>query len=193
MDINITAICVTIIIGVIAIALSIHFGLRSFTNNISKQIDDTRESIVLELSGIKENIIRIITKVEDVWELATVFAGGRTVGTVEVELKNFGKTKVSAELASKETRYLIHTEKGKLMGDAIGKISRSSGLSKTELEMFGKEPTSMTVGNTLRITIPSVDPELCTKYMNIFLRWLDTEYASGIEDEVDKFERDIKV
>ena len=86
MDINVTAICVTIIIGIIAIALSIYLGLRSFTNNISKQVEETKSSVVLELSGIKESVIKIITRVDDVWQLASVFMSGKGVGTVEIEL-----------------------------------------------------------------------------------------------------------
>jgi len=134
MDINVTGICITIVVGVIAIALSIYFGLRSFTNSITKRVDETKNSIVLELSGIKENIVKIITRVDDVWQLASVLLmKGQAGGTVEVELKNFGKTRISAELAKDETRYIIQTEKGKLMGGAIDKISKGTTLAKTEL------------------------------------------------------------
>ena len=103
MDTNVIGICVTILVGVIAIGVAIYFGLRSFTNGIGKKVDETKDSLVVELSGIKENIVKIITRVDDVWQLASAFMTGKAVGTVEIELKNFGKTKVSAELLS-----LIH-------------------------------------------------------------------------------------
>jgi hypothetical protein len=193
MDTNIIGICVTILLSVIGIAVAIYFGLRSFTNRISKQVDETKNSIVFELSGIKENIIKIITRVDDVWQLAAIFAKGQTVGTVEVELKNFGKTKITAEIAEKETRYIVQPGKGRLMGGAIAKISKGTTLIKTELEMFGHEVTLIDIGNMLRIVVPSVDPKLCTQYMSLFLKWLDTEYAREVESEVAKFEKDIKV
>ena len=193
MDINVTAICVTIIVGVIAIGLAIYLGLRGFSNSVSKKVDETRNSIVLELSGIKENIVKIITRVDDVWQLTSVFMKGRTGGTVEVELKNFGKTKVWAEMGENETRYIIQPEKGRLIGTTIAKISRGTGFTRTEFEMFGNEIGLMDMGNMLRVRIPSVDPKLCTQYMSLLLKWLDTEYVRELKSQVTEFEKDIKV
>jgi len=193
MDVNVIGICVTILLGVIAVALAIFFGLRVFTNGIGKKVDETKDSLVIELSGIKENIVKIITRVDDVWQLASVFMKGQGVGTIEVDLKNFGKTKISAEVAVKETRYLIQPEKGRFSDDAIPKISKITTLAKTELEMFGREPVVMSLGNMLRVTLPSVDPKLCTEYMSLFLKWLDTDYVRELQSDISKFEKDIKV
>ena len=193
MDINVTAICVTIIVGVIAIGLAIYLGLRGFSNSVSKKVDETRNSIVLELSGIKENIVKIITRVDDVWQLVSVLMRGQAGGTIELELKNFGKTKVSAEMAEKETRYIIRPEKSRLIAETIIKMSKVTHLARTELEMFSDEPLMVNAGGMLIVTIPSVDPELCTKYMSYLLKWLDTEYVKGVESEIAKFEKDIKV
>ena len=124
-------ICVTIFLGIIAIASAIYFELRGFANSISKKVEETKSSIALELSGIKENIVKIITKVDDLWQLASVFMKGQTVGTVEIELKNFGKTKISAEITGKETRYIVQPEKGRLMAEAIARISKISTLTRT--------------------------------------------------------------
>jgi len=197
MDINVTGICITIIVGVIAIALSIYFGLRGFSNSISKKVDETSDGIVLALSGIRDNIVKISTRVDDVWQLvsqlALLLTKGQTVGTIEVELKNFGKTKISAQIAEKETIYIVQSEKGKLSSDAIVRISKYTTLGKTELEMFGRETMVDNIGNWLRVHVPKVDPKLCTQYMSLFLKWLDTEYVTALQSETDRFEKDIKV
>lgn len=193
MDVNIIGICVTVLLSVIALAVGIFLGLRGFTNRIADKVDETKSSIVLELSGIKENIVRVGTRVDDVWQLASAFMTGKAVGTVEVELKNFGKTKVSAQLAEKETVYIVQPQKGKLVASEISKFSKESEFSRREREMFGSEPHSMNLGNALRITIPSVDHKICTTYMNSLLKWLDTEYVSMLKSGVAKFEEDIKV
>jgi hypothetical protein len=197
MDINTIGICVTVIVGIIAIALSVYLGLRGFSNSISKKVDETKDGVVLELSGIKENIIKIGTRVDDVWQLvsqlALLLTKGQTVGTIEVELKNFGKTKISAQLAEKETIYIVQSEKGKLFSDAIGRISKYTTLEKTELEIFGRETLVDNIGNWLRVRIPNVEPKLCTQYMSLFLKWLDTEYVTALQSETDRFEKDIKV
>ena len=193
MDVNIIGICVTVLLSVIALALGIYLGLRGFSNRIADKVDETKSSIVLELSGIKESMVKVITRVDDVWQLASAFMAGKSVGTVELELKNFGKTKVSAEVAEKETRYIIRPEKGKFIAKTIIKMSKITPLARTELETFGDETTMVNAGDILVITIPSVDAELCTKYMSYFLKWLDTEYAGGYKAQVDKFEKGIKI
>jgi hypothetical protein len=197
MDTNIIGICVTIFLSAIGIAVAICFGLRGFTNRISKQVDETKNSIVLELSGIKENITKIITRIDDVWQLvsqlALLLTKGQTVGTIEVELKNFGKTRISAEIAEKETRYMVQSQRGKLISDAIVRISKYTTLAKTELEMFGRETMVTNIGNWIRVQVPSVDPKLCTQYMSLFLKWLDTEYVTTLQSETDRFEKDIKI
>jgi hypothetical protein len=197
MDINVTGICVTIVIGIIAIALSIYFGLRGFSNSIGKKVDETKDGVVLELSGIKENIVKIGTRVDDIWQLvsqlALLLTKGQTVGTIEVELKNLGKTKISAEVAEKETRYMVQSEKGKLISDAVIRISKYTTWAKTEREMLGREAMVTNIGNWIRVQVPSVDPKLCTQYMSLFLKWLDTEYVTALQSETDRFEKDIKV
>jgi len=196
-DINVLGICVTVGTSVIAMALAVYLGLRGFSNRIGEKVDGIKEGVVLELSGIKENIIKIGTRVDDVWQLvsqlALLLTKGQTLGTIEVELRNFGKTKISAEVTQDTVIYTVQSEKGKLISNAIVRISKYTSLAKTELEMFGRETKVDNMGTWLRLHIPNVDPKLCTQYMSLFLKWLDTEYVSALRSETDKFEKDIKV
>jgi hypothetical protein len=197
MNIDVLGICVTVGISVVTLALAVYLGLRGFGNRIGDKVDGIKEGVVLELSGIKENIVKIGTRVDDVWQLvsqlALLLTKGQTIGTIEVELKNFGKTKISAEVATDKTVYTIQSEKGKLISNAVVRISKATSLAKIELEMLGQEAKVDNMGAWLRVHIPSVDPKLCTQYMSSFLKWLDTEYVSALQSETNRFEKDIKV
>lgn len=176
MDIAVLAICITVFLGVLAIAIAIFFGLRGFTNNLGKQISKFKDDLVLELSGIKEKMIHLDTTSNTILNLATGYLSSQH-GTVIVELKNFGKTYITAEPAKDETIYLIRVEKGILNINLIGKASVKTGLIETEYSMFGNAVEAYSLGsNRIRLVIPSTDPKNCTKYINLFLAWLDKEY-----------------
>ena len=108
-------------------------------------------------------------------------------------MQNFGKTKVWVEPSITDTRYIIQPEKGRINGEMVVKLSKTSGLVKKEMELFNREPLMMSSGNTLRVILPSTDSNICVQYINFLLKWLDTDYIQALSGEIEKFEQGIKV
>jgi hypothetical protein len=191
-------ICITIFgslfIGAIAIAVAIYFGLKSTVNPIADRLSLLKDDLITELSNIKERIIQIDNTADKVWQFATVyFAQQGSIGTVTRRLKNYGETKISASPESDFTIYNIKIEQGRLNSGTICKISKETTLEDNENRMFpGKGVSIQSLGsNLLTLRVPSTDPEVCTKYMSMFLRWLDTEYVEKIRQEIKQYEDDI--
>jgi len=198
MSTDVIGICVTILGSVvlsgIAIAIAVFLGLRSTVNPIGDKISALKDDIVTELSGIKERIIKIEGVADNIWG----FIGGylqRSEGTIIRDLKNFGKTKISVQPEARQTIYTIRVERGRLAGTMVDKLSKITDLEKTENELFMGNPVEVTSygSDMLRVTIPSTDSALCTKYMSIFLKWLDTKYIELLKSETSLFEDDIEV
>ncbi len=194
MDINITGICITVLLGVLALGAAIFFGLRGFTDKIGRKVDQTKDDIVTELSDINEKIVKIDTNTDNLVQLANAYLTSST-GTVTRQLKNFGATKISALPASGETLYIIRTARGRLDSKSVSKISKETGFENEERKLLaGRDVVVQSVGsNILRVEVPSTDPELCTKYMSMFLKWLDTQYIETIKRETSQFEDNIAI
>jgi len=197
MDPNALGICVTIgvsvVLGIIALALTAYLGLRSFTKGVSEKIEIVKKDVVEVLYSIKENVIKISGRAEDIWQRMPAYLSRQTTGTVEVVLQNFGKTKVSVEPSITDTSYIIQPEKGSLNYEIVVKLSKKSELVKKEVELFNHEPTMMSFGNAMKVTLPSTDPNICVQYINFLLKWLDTDYVQALSGEIEKFEQGIKV
>lgn len=163
-----------LLIGLVALAFGVGFGLRGFGKGITSELRD-----------IKETVIAIQETADKTWDLIlNRFAPSS--GTVERELENLGKVKISAEPGEKETRYLIEIEKPILIEGLLFKLTKESGLLKKEQEMFGSELKGVILSRTrMRIRIPCTDPKLCTEYITLFLKWLSMTYVNslgGIKD-----------
>ena len=194
MNINTLGICITVVVGVIAIALALFFGFRGFANSLGEKITNVKNDVILELAGIKDNIIRIEEKASSLWDLFNVYVSQRQAGTVTLQLNNFGKTRIWAEPKGNETSYWIQVEKGKLNPIKISEVSRKSGFAEKELKLFGSEPKVDTMGaNMLRVAIPSNESKKCVQYINMFIKWLDTEYFRELMEEIKAFEEGIQI
>lgn len=178
-----------IFLGLFAIAIGVFWGLSNFTSKVSKKVGSAEGSIVQKLSAIEVSLGKIDTRLEDI--SATVFSGSQTI---EVNLRNFGKTLVSADPNSQGTSYIITAEKGEFSDGLIDKLTKDSGFENREIELFGT-PTRITTlrPNRIKMEVPSTDPEKCTQYMSMFLKWLDTTYIERQKQEVNKFENGIKI
>lgn len=193
MDINITGICITVLIGVICLSLAIFLGLRGFTGKLGKKVEQAKDDIVAELSGINEKIVKIDTNTDNLVQLANAYLTSAS-GTIVKRLKNFGDTKISAQPGTNDTTYIIRVEKGILNASMIDRLSKKTGLSTIEIKRFGRETKVTNLGsNTLRVIIPSTDPKICTGYMGELLTWIDTKYHEGTLDFVAEFENGINV
>ena len=46
MNINIFGICVTVVVSIVALALAIYLGLRSFTKEVSEKVETVKKEVV---------------------------------------------------------------------------------------------------------------------------------------------------
>jgi len=167
-----------LLIGLVSIAvglfLGLFFGLAGF-----------RKGITSELSAIKETVIAIQATAEKTWDLILRHfpTGG---STIERELENLGKVKITAEPGKDETTYLIEIGKPLLILGMIDRLSKKTGLAKKETEMFGREPRFVILSPTrTRINIPCTEAKLCTEYVTLFLKWLNSTYVESLKDVKD--------
>jgi len=193
---DIIGICVTIGVSVVLagamIGLAVFFGFHTFTSNLSDKGSKIKDAIIGELSPIKDRLVTIDERTLNIWqhELAKTSS---PIGTAEKYLTNFGKTTITAEPGKEETAYTIQVEKGTLNSQFIGKISEETRLNSIEIEMFGKLVVTIPIrNNRLRLIIPSTDPKICTQYISIFLKWLDSEYIKALP-QIDDFETGIEI
>ncbi len=172
-----------LLLGLISIALALFlglfFGLAGF-----------RKGVTTELSTIKEAVIAIRTTVEKTWDLVLLRIG-ESAGTVERELENLGKVRITAEPGAKETVYLIEIEKPILNQGYLVKISKETELATKESRLFGKEGTIVVLSrHRMRYYVNSTDPKVCTEFITFLLKWLNSTYVESLKD-LKKFEESI--
>lgn len=181
--IGLMGIGIAIFFGLIGVAICLFFGLRTF-----------REGIKGELSVIKEKIIIIQETVQNVWDVfkRTPILGA--TGTVERELSNLGKISITAEPHLDYTNYYIKAQKPVFDTGDIATLTKQTGLHETEKEMFGGQIPLLrsTLPDRLVIQVPSADPKLCTEYMSILLKWLDSTYIQA-QPKIEDFEEPIQI
>lgn len=167
------------LLGLLGIAIAIFFGIYSFNNNIRNKLED-----------ILRSLVKIDTRLEDFVQ----FRDFSKSGTVEVELENFGKTKITAEPGLEDTSYIIEVTKGVLKASLINKLSKITGFEDKEKSLFSKGiPKTMSLSpKAMRFRLLTTDPNLCVQYINLLLRWLDSEYTKGYKAEINTFENGIK-
>ena len=191
-----------LLIGLISIALGLFlglfFGLAGF-----------RKDVTSELSSIKEAVIAIRTTVEKTWDIVVVRFGEGS-GTVERELENLGKVKITAEPGAEKTTYLIEIEKPLLKEGLFLKEVKKPYFVKQEAQILGEEgkttfssPESwlelarrnlgkviVLSPHRMRYSLPSTDPKVCTEFITFFLNWLNSTYIESLK-EIKVFEESI--
>ena len=168
-----------LLIGLVAIALAIFFGLWGF-----------RRSITGDLSTIKEAVIAIKTTVEKTWDLVVV-RFGESHSTVERELENLGKVTITAEPALNKTVYLIEIEKPILRERFFGKKIGEADFVKQETKILGKEGEATILSpHRMKYFVPSTDPKACTEFVTFLLKWLNSTYVESLK-EIKEFEEPI--
>ncbi len=177
------------LIGLIGIAIAVFFGLRIFTGSIGKKLE-----------AIKEKVNNIEHTANDVWAVIRAkFV--ESEGTIEVQLPNFGITRISAEPGPRDTEYTLQISSHKLSSKYIAKLSLEKNLkidnelitlNEYEGRLFKDEVNVTSLGpRVLKIRVPCIEARICTEYINTFLKWLDTIYFAAIP-KVDDFEKSIK-
>ena len=169
------------IIGIgTALIIALIVCIYRVDGKLSRIEDNTRG-----ISDIRNELTKLTEKVD----MALRFGIQVPKGTVTLTLKNLGKVEVTAEPSDKGTDYRILVEKPLLKGGLIAKKSKETEMIAKERELFGKEP-NITVYPDYRhmvLTVPSTDPKICSQYVSIFLKWLDTTYWEALK-EVQEYE-----
>ena len=102
-------------------------------------------------------------------------------GTETYKLTNIGSIHISVlDMGGDKTNYTIKTEEPIFTSRfLVDKLNANNEFQKKERELFGdKHPRFHSpIATVLSAEIPSVDKEVCAKYMAYFLDWLDTEYV----------------
>lgn len=180
-----------IAISLVAIAITIFFGLRSLKGEIKNTLADAKR----DLSTISERVVIIQETVKNVWDVAkrspSLIGGGTVVRT----LKNLGSVSITAEPHGDGTIYALSMHEPVFDGKRIVKLAKSTGFDISEKELFGGDVSveiNTPIPTRLLIKLPSTEATLCTKYMSFFLKWLDSEYARSLPRIAD-FEESIEV
>lgn len=181
-----------LLIGLIAIALGIFFGLRGFGKQIRDDLAVIRqqtkpiEEIKNKTNNIAEKIVAMSNTLEKGWDI--IQAQLLKAGTVEKFLDNLGKIRISAKPGKEKTTYTIEIQKPILNMDFIEKKSKETGFWKKEVEIFGQETKFTTLSpRKMLVHVPSNDPVRCTTYIATFMKWLDTNYFESLK-EIQTFE-----
>ena len=145
------------------------------------------------MSTIKEAVIAIRTTADKTWDLI-VRQFIPSSGTVERELENLGKVRISAEPGKDETSYLIEIEKPILNEGLLIRASSQSEFVNTEKKLFGeqwKRSRGVFLSPTrTRYYLPSTDPKTCTGFVTFILQWLNSTYVDSLKD-IKEFEEPI--
>jgi hypothetical protein len=168
-----------LLIGLVAIAVAIFFGLWGF-----------RKSIGDQLSTIKDAVVAIKTTVDKTWDLVVV-RFGVSGGTVVRELENLGRVRITAEPAENETSYLLEIEKPILREGLFFKKAKESDFIEREKELLSAEAKASVLSpNRMRYYLPTTDPKVSTEFVSFLLKWLNSTYIESLK-EINKFEEPI--
>lgn len=181
--------------GLIAIAVAIFFGLYQTRRGIFSELREIRDrvepikDIANSIGVIKDRTTRIEETTDKTWDL--ISSRLTKEGTIKRKLNNLGEIKITAEPEEDRTRYIVETQAPVLRDGLISKLSKETEFAEKERKMFGEEPRVTSSSPTrLLVSVPSTNPKVCTKYINLFLRWLDSDYFKGLE-KLKEFEEPI--
>jgi len=153
-------------------------------------------SISGKLSRIRENTAKIDDVKTEVTKLATgvdvvIRYGLRdSHGTATVNLPQLGEVQITAHPGANNTEYAIRFGRTHVILDAeyISKKSKELGFEKEELSLLGAVPKYTSVAfNRLVVQVPSTDPEKCSTYISMLLRFIDS-LVSRYKEELKHFE-----
>lgn len=189
-----------LLIGLLAIAVSIigvGVTIRSELSGLRRELGSFRSEANRMLSSIETTVERGVNTLERLNEFVRQKSGEPSstrglsmdipefpsTGAVEVECKNIGKVKVSAEPFEDETVYAIDVQKPILKTGFIVVKTKEKEFAGYETELFGRETRFRLISpNRVFWYVPSTDPKLCTKFIKYLISWLDTTYFNSLEE-----------
>ena len=113
---------------------------------------------------------------------------------MERELPNLGVVRISAEPHSDGTTYIVRAKKAVFDTSLICELTKPTGFEEREKEIFSGSVTKIRtpLRTDLVVDVPCREASVCTKYMSLFLKWLDWEYLDLLP-KVQDFEEPIEI
>jgi hypothetical protein len=166
----------------IAIAVAVFWGFWGFRKDISDKLSDIRDKVIIMGNTLDKT-----------WDLLKIRLGSQS-GTVERDLKNLGRTKISARPGESITIYVIEVQSPVLQDDYIIKLGKTTGIENEERRLFGEHIPTMSTPLPTRLIarVPCTEPTKCTEYISILLKWLDSTYYNALP-EIKNYEEPIQV
>ena len=168
--------------GLLAIALTLWFGLQSFKGGITDK-----------LQKVSEDLSTIRTKQDAIWDVVTLNIHPKWSGTVTRAMPNLGKVEISANPKEKQTQYFVKAQHATMSDALIELLAKRTGFLDYEKQLLdGQVATYLQVDkNALVVNIPAVDPVVTTEFVTRFLEWMDTEYVEKREKVLAEYEAPI--
>lgn len=168
--------------GLLAIALTLWFGLQSFKGGITEK-----------LQKMSEDLTAIRTKQDALWDIVAAKAGPGWSGTVTRALPNLGQVEISANPKEAQTQYFVKVQHGTLSDALIELLAKRTGFHDYEQRTLNGQAASylQVDKHALILNVPAVDPAVTTEFMSKFLEWLDSEYIEGREQALAEYEAPI--
>ena len=168
--------------GLLAIALTLWFGLHSFKGGITDK-----------LQKISEDLSTIRTKQDAIWDIVALRSQPNWSGTVTRAMPNLGKVEISANPKERQTQYFVKAQHGTMSEALIELLAKQTGFLDYERRLLdGESATYLQVDkNALIVNVPAVDPEVATEFVTKFLEWLDAEYVEEREKVLAEYEAPI--
>ena len=95
--------------GLLAIALTLWFGLHSFKGGITDK-----------LQKISEDLSTIRTKQDALWDVVALRSQPNWSGTVTRAMPNLGKVEISANPKERQTQYFVKAQHGTMSHEIFG-------------------------------------------------------------------------
>ncbi len=167
--------------GLVAIAVSIWFGLQSFKGGVTEKLQKMSE----DLSALR-------TKLDSVWDVIPKGSPNWS-GTVVRELPRLGKVEISASPGDNQTQYFIKIQHDVINADLLDLLTKQTGFEEYEKRLFdGKVAQFDQVSrNAIVIRIPATKPSITTEFVTKFLEWMDSEYIAKREQALAEYEAPI--
>ncbi len=172
-----------LLIGLLGIGLGLFLGLFFGLSGFRKGVTD-------KLSDIETKIVTIGVTVEKAWDLV-ITRYGTISGTVERELDNLGKIKITAEPSVDITTYIIEISRPIFKEGPLSRKFKEEHFLKTENQLLGREGIFYVLSPTkLRYVLHNTDPRVCTEFITFLLKELDSSYPALL-GEAKNFEESI--
>ena len=180
-------------LGLLAIAITIRFGLHGFKGGLLERLDKMEAGLSGQLQKIRMELSALRTKQDAIWDILALRSQPNWSGTVTRAMPNLGTVEISANPKERQTQYFVRAQHGTMSEALIELLAKQTGFLDYERQLLdGEAATYLQVDkNALIVNVPAVDPEVTTEFVTKFLEWMDTEYVEKREKVLAEYEAPI--